>query len=116
MAQHTVLKRFSYAPDGLNTRRVTIGEVLSDIAAEYLPGLISEGYIVEGEAEASTHPETVDPEPPPPGPEATDPPPPPVDFDAMSDEALREFIKARDGAAPHHATGRAKLLTIARQE
>lgn len=40
----------------------------------------------------------------------------PTDFDAMDDDALREFITGRDGKAPHHALGREKLLAKAREE
>lgn len=37
-------------------------------------------------------------------------------FDAMPDGELRAFIAKRDGKAPHHKTGRDKLLAIARKE
>lgn len=37
-----------------------------------------------------------------------------VDFDAMSDDELRVFIKDRDGRSPHPATSRGKLLDAAR--
>lgn len=36
------------------------------------------------------------------------------EIDAMTDEQLREFIKARDGRYPHAATGRDKLLASAK--
>lgn len=40
----------------------------------------------------------------------------PKPFDDMTDDELRAFITDRDGSAPHHATGRAKLLAKARGE
>lgn len=36
------------------------------------------------------------------------------DFDAMSEEQLRAFLKQRDGRAPHPKTGLAKLLASAK--
>lgn len=36
------------------------------------------------------------------------------DVDAMTDDELREFIKARDGKYPHPATGHDKLLAAAK--
>lgn len=36
------------------------------------------------------------------------------DFDTMSDEDLRAFIKERDGRFPHSRTGRDKLVAAAR--
>jgi hypothetical protein len=120
LAQHTVLKPFSYAPDGLRTLRVAVGEVLEDIDVAYVAGLLSEGYIAEGVVEVEP-PGTVtstetgqtgerDP------PEPPTPAPAPVDFDAMTDAELRAFLKDRDGTAPHHMTGRPKLLAAARGE
>ncbi len=40
--------------------------------------------------------------------------PAPDQFDAMSDDDLRAFIKDRDGKSPHPRTGRDKLLKSAR--
>lgn len=45
------------------------------------------------------------------------PPPPPTDaFDAMSDDDLRELYEVVKGKAPHHKTGRAKLLEAVRAD
>ena len=40
--------------------------------------------------------------------------PEPDEFDAMSDDQLRELITTRDGKAPRANTGRPKLLLAAR--
>ena len=64
------------------------------------------GMTVEAVGEAKSAPE--------PEADASEPDAEGDKFDAMTDEALRDFVEDATGDRPHHRAGREKLLTLAR--
>jgi hypothetical protein len=102
-----ILRPFPFSRDGVNTEHASPGGDLVDLPDAIVPGLRAEGYVREAKAFSAapenrafaSAPENKAGEP---------------DVQSiMSDDELRAFIAQRDGKAPHHLTGRAKLIALA---